>query len=178
MLFHTDKTAGRGSQCSSTPCFQVLLFPSNLFSGLSWSSFQIFPEIYEIDLTNNKVPVHRGCWRAGRGGARLVTVLCVQVPEVTPGGAPVLPGLRVLRLGSNLLTALPDGSFSACPGLTELYLQENAIGALGDRTFSGLSQLEVSVGRRGGAGRGTRQLSETSGGRSEPSMVESGCPSS
>ncbi|XP_068163720.1 platelet glycoprotein Ib alpha chain-like [Antennarius striatus] len=98
---------------------KVLLFPSNQFSRLSWSSFQIFPEIYEVDLTSN------------------------QVPEVAPSGGPLLPTLSVLRLGANLLTALPDGSFSACPGLTELYLDRNAIHALSDHAFSGLSRLEI-----------------------------------
>ncbi|XP_029381913.1 platelet glycoprotein Ib alpha chain-like [Echeneis naucrates] len=101
------------------PTTKVLLFPRNQFSGLSWSSFQYFPQIYEIDLTANKVP------------------------EVAPSSGPVLPSLRVLRLGSNLLTALPDGSFSACPGLTELYLEKNNMERLSDATFSGLSKLEI-----------------------------------
>ncbi|KAM7366680.1 hypothetical protein PAMP_016095 [Pampus punctatissimus] len=101
------------------PTTEVLLFPSNLFSSLSWSSFQIFTDIYEIDLTGNKVP------------------------EVTPSVSPVLPSLSVLRLGSNSLKSLPDGSFSACPALTELYLDKNAIDSLSDRTFSGLSKLEI-----------------------------------
>ncbi|XP_078147783.1 uncharacterized protein LOC144543532 [Centroberyx gerrardi] len=101
------------------PTTKVLLFPHNLFSSLSWSSYQIFTEIYEIDLTGNKVP------------------------ELTPSGAPVLPSLGVLRLGSNRLTSLPDGSFSACPALTELHLSNNAIAALSDQTFSGLSKLEI-----------------------------------
>uniref|UniRef100_A0AAQ6IQH1 LRRCT domain-containing protein n=1 Tax=Anabas testudineus TaxID=64144 RepID=A0AAQ6IQH1_ANATE len=98
---------------------RVLLFPRNLFTSLSWSSFQTFTEIYEIDLTGNKVP------------------------EVTPGGAPILPSLSVLRLGSNHLKSLSDGSFSACPALTELYLENNAITSLTDHTFSGLSLLEI-----------------------------------
>ncbi|XP_014892317.1 leucine-rich repeat-containing G-protein coupled receptor 4-like [Poecilia latipinna] len=34
---------------------QVLLFPSNLFSSLSWTSFQVFPDLYELDLTANQV---------------------------------------------------------------------------------------------------------------------------
>ncbi|XP_028260824.1 platelet glycoprotein Ib alpha chain-like [Parambassis ranga] len=95
----------------------VLLFPKNLFSSLSWASFQIFDEIYEIDLTENKVP------------------------EVTPSGTPILPTLSVLRLGSNRLTFLPDGSFSACPALTELYLENNAIDSLSN--LSGLDKLEI-----------------------------------
>ncbi|XP_047241760.1 platelet glycoprotein Ib alpha chain-like [Girardinichthys multiradiatus] len=98
---------------------QVLLFPYNLFSTLSWTSFQIFTEIYEIDLTANKVP------------------------EVSPGSGPILPGLSVLRLGSNRLTFLHDGSFTACPALTELYLENNSITSLTDQTFSGLSKLEI-----------------------------------
>ncbi|TMS01069.1 Protein slit [Larimichthys crocea] len=97
----------------------VLLFPNNQFSGLSWSSFQFFVELYEIDLTGN------------------------QVPEVTPSGSPILPSLSVLRLVSNRLTSLPDDSFTACPGLTELHLDNNAIGSLTDSTFSGLSKLEI-----------------------------------
>ncbi|KAI3376421.1 hypothetical protein L3Q82_016442 [Scortum barcoo] len=101
------------------PSTKVLLFPSNVFSSLSWSSFQIFEEIYEIDLTDNKVP------------------------EVTPSASPVLPTLSVLRLGTNRLTSLPDGSFSACPGLIELYLEKNAIDSLSDHTFSGLIKLEI-----------------------------------
>ncbi|KAK5936134.1 hypothetical protein CgunFtcFv8_027865, partial [Champsocephalus gunnari] len=101
------------------PATKVLLFPQNLFSSLSWSSFQIFTEIYEIDLTGNKVP------------------------ELTPSSAPILPSLSVLRLGSNRLTSLPDGSFSACPALTELYLEGNAVVSLSDNTFSGLSKLEI-----------------------------------
>uniref|UniRef100_A0A3B4FM65 Uncharacterized protein n=1 Tax=Pundamilia nyererei TaxID=303518 RepID=A0A3B4FM65_9CICH len=69
----------------------------------------------------------------------------VQVPEVIPTASPILPTLSVLRLGSNRLTSLPDGSFSACPGLTELYLENNAINSLSDHTFSGLTKLEVSM---------------------------------
>ncbi|PWA19183.1 hypothetical protein CCH79_00019709, partial [Gambusia affinis] len=98
---------------------QVLLFPSNLFSSLSWSSFQEFPGLYELDLTAN------------------------QVPAVAPSSAPVLAGLAVLRLGSNLLTFLPDGAFAACPALTELYLQNNSLASLTDQSFSGLSVLEI-----------------------------------
>ncbi|XP_069543779.1 platelet glycoprotein Ib alpha chain-like [Brachyistius frenatus] len=98
---------------------KVLLFPNNLFSSLSWSSFQIFTQIHEIDLTGNKVP------------------------DVTPSAAPMLPSLSVLRLGSNRLTSLSGGSFSACPALTELYLDHNVIDSLSDRSFSGLGQLEI-----------------------------------
>ncbi|XP_015224535.1 PREDICTED: platelet glycoprotein Ib alpha chain-like [Cyprinodon variegatus] len=98
---------------------QVLLFPHNLFSSLSWTSFQIFTELYEIDLTANKVP------------------------EVTPSSGPILRDLSVLRLGSNRLTFLSDGSFTACPSLTELYLENNSIASLTDQTFSGLSKLEI-----------------------------------
>ncbi|KAM4714907.1 uncharacterized protein FYW61_019775 [Anableps anableps] len=98
---------------------QVLLFPFNLFSSLSWTSFQIFPAIYELDLTAN------------------------QVPEVAPSSAPVLPGLSVLRLGSNRLTFLSDGAFAACPALTELHLENNSLASLTDRAFSGLSRLEI-----------------------------------
>ncbi|CAK6982903.1 platelet glycoprotein Ib alpha chain, partial [Scomber scombrus] len=97
----------------------VLLFPSNLFPSLSWSSFQTFTELYEIDLTGN------------------------QVPELTPSSVPVLPTLSVLRLGSNRLKSLSDNSFSACPALTELHLENNAINSLSDHTFSGLSKLEI-----------------------------------
>lgn len=72
-------------------------------------------------------------------------LLCLQVPEVTPSGAPILPTLSVLRLGSNRLTSLSVGSFSACPALTELYLDKNNIDTLSNHTFSGLSKLEVSL---------------------------------
>ncbi|CAF90323.1 unnamed protein product, partial [Tetraodon nigroviridis] len=34
----------------------VLLFPHNLFSGLAWSSFQPFAQLYEVDLTANQRP--------------------------------------------------------------------------------------------------------------------------
>ncbi|XP_041842123.1 platelet glycoprotein Ib alpha chain [Melanotaenia boesemani] len=98
---------------------KVLVLPNNLFSSLSWTSFQIFPEIYEIDLTAN------------------------QVSEVTLTATPILPTLSVLWLGSNRLTSLSDGSFSACPSLTELYLNSNAISSLSNDTFSGLSKLEI-----------------------------------
>ncbi|XP_074479796.1 uncharacterized protein LOC141760669 [Sebastes fasciatus] len=98
---------------------KVMLFPNNLFSSLSWSSFQIFINIYELDLTGNKIP------------------------EVTSSVTPILPTLCVLRLGWNRLTSLSDGSFSACPALTELYLDNNALDSLSDRTFSGLSKLEI-----------------------------------
>ncbi|KAK2863424.1 hypothetical protein Q5P01_002957 [Channa striata] len=101
------------------PTTKVLLFPKNLFTSLSWASFQTFTEIYEIDLTGNKVP------------------------EVTPSATAILPSLSVLRLGSNRLKSLSDGSFSACPALTELYLENNSIQSLSDHTFSGLSKLEI-----------------------------------
>ncbi|XP_051251457.1 leucine-rich repeat transmembrane protein FLRT3 [Dicentrarchus labrax] len=101
------------------PSTKVLLFPNNLFSSVSWSSFQTFTDIYEIDFTGNKVP------------------------EVTSSVSPILPTLSVLRLGSNHIKALSDGSFTACPGLTELYLNKNALDSLSDHTFSGLSKLEI-----------------------------------
>lgn len=72
-------------------------------------------------------------------------LLCLQVPEVTPSVAPILHTLSVLRLGSNRLRSLSDGSFAACPALTELYLQNNVISSLTDRTFCKLSKLEVRV---------------------------------
>lgn len=62
-----------------------------------------------------------------------------------PSGSPLLPTLSVLRLGSNLISALPDGCFSACPALSQLYLDNNAIRSLSDHTFSGLSRLEVGL---------------------------------
>ncbi|XP_041635065.1 SLIT and NTRK-like protein 2 isoform X2 [Cheilinus undulatus] len=101
------------------PQIRVLLFPNNLISSLSWSSFTVFTDLYEIDLTGNKVP------------------------EVTPSGSPLLPTLSVLRLGSNRLTSLSDHAFSACPALTELYLDNNTIVSLTDQTFSGLDRLQI-----------------------------------
>ncbi|XP_049424270.1 SLIT and NTRK-like protein 6 isoform X1 [Epinephelus fuscoguttatus] len=101
------------------PTTKVMLFTNNLFSSLSWSSFQIFTAIYEIDLSGNKIP------------------------QVTSSVTPILPTLSVLRLGSNRLTSLSDGSFTACPALTELYLDNNVLDSLSDHTFSGLSKLEI-----------------------------------
>nr|XP_020514045.1 platelet glycoprotein Ib alpha chain-like [Labrus bergylta] len=101
------------------PKTKVLLFPNNLFSSLSWSSFQLFTEIYEIDLAGNKIP------------------------DLTPSDSPLLPTLSVLRLGLNRLTSLSDHSFSACPDLTELWLNNNTIQSLSDQTFSGLSKLQI-----------------------------------
>ncbi|XP_061525677.1 phospholipase A2 inhibitor beta-like [Phycodurus eques] len=98
---------------------QVLLFPSNQFTSLSWESFQIFSKLHELDLTAN------------------------QVGQVTPRAEPLLPHLSVLRLGRNRLTSLPDRAFSACPALTHLYLDNNAIESLSDDTFAGLSKLEI-----------------------------------
>lgn len=77
--------------------------------------------------------------------ARFLTPSCLQVPQVTPSGSPVLPGLSVLWLRSNRLTSLSDGSFSACPALTELYLDNNAIDTLSNHAFAGLGKLEVSL---------------------------------
>lgn len=57
----------------------------------------------------------------------------------------MLPTLSVLRLGSNLISSLPDGCFSACPALTELHLDNNTIRFLSDHTFAGLSRLEVGL---------------------------------
>ncbi|XP_049923401.1 platelet glycoprotein Ib alpha chain-like [Epinephelus moara] len=101
------------------PTTKVMLFTNNLFSSLSWSSFQIFTAIYEIDFSGNKIP------------------------QVTSSVTPILPTLSVLRLGSNRLTSLSDGSFTACPALTELYLDNNVVDSLSDHTFSGLSKLEI-----------------------------------
>ncbi|XP_077400257.1 uncharacterized protein LOC144034934 [Vanacampus margaritifer] len=98
---------------------EVLLFPRNQFSSLSWESFQMFSKLYELDLTAN------------------------EVGQVTSSAVPLLPGLSVLRLGHNRLTSLVDRAFSACPALTNLYLDNNAIESLNDGTFAGLSKLEV-----------------------------------
>lgn len=123
---------------SSSAVLQVLLFPNNLFPSLTWSSFQVFTEVFEIDLTGNQVsqPQSARCCRWYRPWFP-------QVPQVTPSVAPVLPTLGVLRLGSNLLTSLPDRCFTACPGLIELYLNNNTIQTLRNHTFSGLHRLEV-----------------------------------
>lgn len=98
---------------------KVLLFPRNLFTSLTWSSFQVFAELYELDLSHNKIP------------------------QLTPGAPSILPSLTVLRLGSNQLTSLPEGSFSACPHLTELYVDNNAVNSLSGHTFTGLTKLEI-----------------------------------
>lgn len=133
-------------KCFLLPVFKVLLFPRNLFSSLSWSSFQSFTAIYEIDLTANKVCVRLTPEKHQlQSNIKANGLSCLQVPEVPLTSSPALPTLRVLRLTSNLLTSLPDHSFSACPGLTELYLDGNNIGSLSDHTFSGLSKLEVST---------------------------------
>ncbi|XP_077355996.1 uncharacterized protein gp1ba [Festucalex cinctus] len=91
----------------------------NQFSSLSWGSFQMFSKLYELDLTAN------------------------EVGQVMASAAPLLPGLRVLRLGHNRLTSLADRAFSACPALINLHLDNNAIESLSDDTFAGLSKLEI-----------------------------------
>ncbi|XP_055012149.1 platelet glycoprotein Ib alpha chain-like isoform X2 [Boleophthalmus pectinirostris] len=101
------------------PTTKVLLFPQNQFSHPSWTSFTVFTEIHEIDLSRN------------------------QIPSLTHSDAPILPSLAVLRLGFNQLRALPDHCFSRSPALTELYLQNNLISSLQDQSFSGLSKLEI-----------------------------------
>ncbi|XP_077445609.1 uncharacterized protein LOC144066135 [Stigmatopora argus] len=101
------------------PATEVLLFPSNRFSGLSWESFRTLSQLHELDLTANKV--------AG----------------VTAGGVPLLLRLSVLRLGRNRLTAVPGRAFLACPALTELHLNDNAIESLDEDAFAGLGVLEI-----------------------------------
>lgn len=135
-----------GSNRSPSLCSQVLLFPANRFSALSWTSFQIFSNIYEIDLTANEVPRPLYPPHQNIDGALTQSDASVvlQVPEVPPSPAAVLPRLSVLRLGSNRLTGLAGGSFTACPALIELYLENNSIAALSDHAFSGLDKLEVS----------------------------------
>ncbi|KAF6733400.1 Platelet glycoprotein Ib alpha chain [Oryzias melastigma] len=127
------------------PETQVLLFPANRFSALSWTSFQIFSNIYEIDLTANEVPRPLYPPHLNIDGALTQSDASVvlQVPEVPPSPAAVLTRLSVLRLGSNRLTGLAGGSFTACPALIELYLENNSIAALSDHAFSGLDKLEI-----------------------------------
>lgn len=60
---------------SSSAVLQVLLFPNNLFPSLTWSSFQVFTEVYEIDLTGNQVSQASEC------------SLWLQVPTVVPSGS-------------------------------------------------------------------------------------------
>lgn len=80
---------------------------------------------------------------------------CLQVPRLVSTATAVLPTLAVLRLSSNLLTSLPDRSFSACPGLNELYLNNNSIQTLSNWSFSGLGKLEVrGAGEGEGEGEG------------------------
>ncbi|KAK7910039.1 hypothetical protein WMY93_014723 [Mugilogobius chulae] len=101
------------------PTTKVLLFPRNFFTEMSWMSFTVFTEIYEIDLSEN------------------------QIPALSPSGASPLPSLGVLRLGLNQLQTVPDHCFSGTPALTELHLQNNLISSLHDQSFSGLSKLEI-----------------------------------
>ncbi|KAJ3585753.1 hypothetical protein NHX12_014472 [Muraenolepis orangiensis] len=115
-------TAGGFSDIPSglDPTTEVLLLPVNQLSSLSWSNYKMFPDIYEIDLTTNKIHA----LLAGSAGVLLLS-------------------LRVLRLGSNDMEILRDGSFSPCPSLTELYLPHNALTSLPDNIFAGLSKLEI-----------------------------------
>ncbi|XP_077598812.1 uncharacterized protein LOC144213961 [Stigmatopora nigra] len=101
------------------PTTEVLLFPGNRFSDLSWESFRILSQLHELDLTANEV-----------SGVSAVTV-------------PLLLHLGVLRLGRNRLTTLPGRAFLACPALTELHLNDNAIQSLDRDAFAGLGVLEV-----------------------------------
>ncbi|XP_062305906.1 platelet glycoprotein Ib alpha chain [Osmerus eperlanus] len=98
---------------------KVLLFPQNQLPSLSWSSYTVLPDLYELDLSHNLVP------------------------EVTPSPSPILPSLRVLRLGGNQIRSLAAKALGACPGVTELYLQNNQLESLSDLSLHGLSTLEI-----------------------------------
>lgn len=120
-----------GQRASSSAVLQVLLFPNNLFPRLSWSSFQVFTEVYEIDLTGNQVSPASGCWPSLLVPTALLSGSSGDPQRGSgpahPGGSaaglqpPHLPPGRVLLRLSGSDRALPGEQHH--PDLTQSHLQ-------------------------------------------------------
>ncbi|XP_048885146.1 uncharacterized protein LOC125750865 [Brienomyrus brachyistius] len=98
---------------------EVLIFKTNSFASLSWTAYTNFSKLYELDLSQNKVPA------------------LLKTSEL------VLPTLKILRLSSNRLQELPADAFAAAAKLAEIYLNGNQLQNLSTAAFRGLTHLEI-----------------------------------
>ncbi|XP_066526805.1 platelet glycoprotein Ib alpha chain [Hoplias malabaricus] len=97
---------------------QVLDLSQNQFSSLSWTMYERYTHLHELDLSGNHITI------------------------IQPSG-PVLGNLKILRLSRNRLVGLGGQVFRSAPALMEIYLDRNHLRTLHDATFSMLPHLEV-----------------------------------
>uniref|UniRef100_H3C5B1 LRRCT domain-containing protein n=1 Tax=Tetraodon nigroviridis TaxID=99883 RepID=H3C5B1_TETNG len=103
------------------PSTEVLLFPHNLFSGLAWSSFQPFAQLYEVDLTAN------------------------QVSALPDGSFSACPALTELYLDNNAIGSLANHTFSGLALLKLLDLSSNRIQVLPPVLLHPLASLDTLI---------------------------------
>ncbi|KAM9335150.1 uncharacterized protein ABDE67_020108 [Symphorus nematophorus] len=127
------------------PTTKVLLFPSNLFSSLSWSSFQMFPDIYEIDLTGNKVVLRLGSNHltslsdSSFSACPSLTELYLEnnaIAHLSDHTFSGLSKLEILDLSSNHIKVLPQLMLHPLPAIETLLLENNKISVMPDDWFS------------------------------------------
>ncbi|KAJ8255032.1 hypothetical protein GJAV_G00200200 [Gymnothorax javanicus] len=104
---------------SIDPATEVIVLTDNDFVSLSWSSYQSFHKLHELDLSRNKVSALQSTSNM------------------------ILPSLRVLWLSGNRLQELPASAFTAASKLMEIYLRANQLHTLNQDAFKDLEQLEV-----------------------------------
>ncbi|KAJ8281900.1 hypothetical protein COCON_G00044190 [Conger conger] len=101
------------------PATAVIVLTDNEFVSLSWTSYQRFHQLHELDLSRNKVSSLQ------------------DMPDL------ILPSLKVLHLTGNQLQELRASAFIAVSKVMEIYLRANQIHTLNNETFKGLKMLEV-----------------------------------
>ncbi|XP_035266395.1 platelet glycoprotein Ib alpha chain [Anguilla anguilla] len=101
------------------PATEVIVLTDNEFASLSWTSYQSFHKLHELDLSRNKVSSLEN------------------IPDL------ILPSLSILRLSGNRLQELPASAFVAASKLMEIFLRANQLRTLNEETFKDLEKLEV-----------------------------------
>lgn len=120
----------------------MLLFKSNNLANLTIVSFNKFPYLQGIDLSNNRIEdIENGTFLK----QRLLTQLVLQdnkLTKLTPEMFHSLKALEKLHLQKNSISGLQRGVFSSLKSLRVLKLHDNDLKRIVNGTFIGLDYLE------------------------------------
>ncbi|XP_053321101.1 platelet glycoprotein Ib alpha chain [Spea bombifrons] len=117
---------------------QILILSFNSLKSVSTSSFKSFPQLVELDLSNNGMSVIDVDLPLKLEDLNLANNSFDKLPKLSQ-----LNSLVKLDLSNNRIVTVPDAAFHGLKKLKSLYLQANKIQDLPDKVFEGLQLLET-----------------------------------
>jgi LRR receptor-like serine/threonine-protein kinase FLS2 len=137
LLLDDNQISGIGpNDFKGMPSLQIVKLDGNNITNLDMSVFHGLTKLMNLSITRSNVK-HLLHSNYSRGGNEQTMKSILSQP------AGELAGLRILRLGSNQIQALPKGLFIGLPHLIEIDMSYNRLNAIPDGIFSSMTNLET-----------------------------------